>query len=259
MSQQTRSQVKTFSKTPVASIQPELLRHKCVCGHSATLLGKCSECKHRNTTLERRLTGAANVSEVPPVVHEILRSPRQSSSSTADSYLKPTERRTKANLEPTEFQTSTSSETGGQSDEIEVPLNLLHGPFFSLEQAVDDFARKFNPLSIKKCEEICSVFTWSQIKLPSYGPTVPFTIYFYVNPWQHPDPSLRKDTCTLFPQIPPFNGTKKPKNFAGEIHTHGCDEPGYDNENFSPADRSGCRQSGGPCYIVTPKNVIKKL
>jgi outer membrane protein OmpA-like peptidoglycan-associated protein len=54
-----------------------LLQRKCDCGNAAGLTGNCSECQKKNLTLQRRSTDQAEVSEVPPIVHEVLRSPGQ--------------------------------------------------------------------------------------------------------------------------------------------------------------------------------------
>lgn len=64
----------TSSFTPVSS---RLLQRKCACGGSAGLTGKCSECKSKRLTLQRRATNQAEPDEVPPIVHEVLQSPGQ--------------------------------------------------------------------------------------------------------------------------------------------------------------------------------------
>ena len=53
-----------------------ILQRKCDCGKSASLTGQCSECNAKNL-LQRRSTDSTEVSEVPPIVHEVLRSPGQ--------------------------------------------------------------------------------------------------------------------------------------------------------------------------------------
>jgi RHS repeat-associated protein len=66
---------------------------------------------------------------------------------------------------------------------------------------------------------------------------------------------------------PPNPGTKDrsyggppPKNTKnqGHYHTHGGDDPIYDNENFSPADKRASEREGVPEYLGTPKGKIKK-
>jgi len=50
-----------------------LQQRKCACGGSATQ-GECDECK-KGGTLQRRAVSSGAPSEIPPVVHEVLRSP----------------------------------------------------------------------------------------------------------------------------------------------------------------------------------------
>lgn len=45
---------------------------------------------------------------------------------------------------------------------------------------------------------------------------------------------------------------------GGYYHTHGADDPGYDNENFSSADKTFSEREGAPGYLGTPKGAIKK-
>ncbi len=149
--------------------------------------------------------------------------------------------------------TEQTSQFSASQTQKKIPESLLNGPFGSVEKAAEAFAKKYNPLSISKCEEICSIFVHYLVFIPS----VPVSLFFYIKPWQHPDPANRRDSCTAFPPILPFNGNR-PDNFAGEIHTHGCDDPDYESEEFSTADKKGCSLSGGPCFIVTPKGHIKR-
>jgi RHS repeat-associated protein len=66
-------------------------------------------------------------------------------------------------------------------------------------------------------------------------------------------PPNKGGTDYSFPgNVPP--GTKN----AGYYHTHGSDDPRYDNENFSPADKDIADREGKPGYVATPKHAIKK-
>lgn len=62
----------TRSFTPVLS---PLLQRKCARGNSGGLTGQCSECQSKK--LQRKAADRSDVSEVPPIVHEVLRSPGQ--------------------------------------------------------------------------------------------------------------------------------------------------------------------------------------
>jgi hypothetical protein len=55
-----------------------LLQRKCACGEPGQVGGECAECrKKKEGTLQRASTLFAPPSEVPPIVHEVLRSPGQ--------------------------------------------------------------------------------------------------------------------------------------------------------------------------------------
>lgn len=60
----------SFSSKPSA-----LLQRKCKCGNSAELSGICQKCEEKKS--QRRSTTQNEVSEVPPIVHEVLRSSGQ--------------------------------------------------------------------------------------------------------------------------------------------------------------------------------------
>jgi hypothetical protein len=73
----TRLQIGKSSDSSAGSFPPapiRTLQRKCACGqHSVG--AQCDECKKKHATLQRRATGAGVHSAVPPVVHEVLRSP----------------------------------------------------------------------------------------------------------------------------------------------------------------------------------------
>lgn len=75
--------MRTVMKSKAASVpisirgRSPLLQRKCACGNSAGLTGTCSDCQKKEMTLQRRSTTQNEVSEVPPIVHEVLRSPGQ--------------------------------------------------------------------------------------------------------------------------------------------------------------------------------------
>lgn len=59
----------------VPPLHTSLLQRKCACGGSAGLDGECEEC--RNKRLQRRSANGTESTTVPPIVHEVLRSPGQ--------------------------------------------------------------------------------------------------------------------------------------------------------------------------------------
>jgi Domain of unknown function (DUF4157) len=52
-----------------------ILRRKCACGGSGGSGGECAECKKKK--LQRRAAGGGGPETVPPIVHDVLRSPGQ--------------------------------------------------------------------------------------------------------------------------------------------------------------------------------------
>jgi Domain of unknown function (DUF4329) len=48
-------------------------------------------------------------------------------------------------------------------------------------------------------------------------------------------------------------GTKN----VGDYHTHGANDPGYDNENFSSTDKKQNDREGVPGFLGTPNGDIK--
>jgi hypothetical protein len=69
-----------------------------------------------------------------------------------------------------------------------------------------------------------------------------------------PDPATRggKDGLTNMP-------AKGPNDVAW-WHTHGANDPGYDNENFSGAtgDKGYSKHNNAPGYLATPTGAMKK-
>lgn len=78
------------SATPAAS---GLLQRKCACGTHTVAGGECAECK-KNQTLQRaslspRGSGVEGGREVPPIVHEVLRSPGKSLDAATRAFMEP--------------------------------------------------------------------------------------------------------------------------------------------------------------------------
>lgn len=79
---------------------------------------------------------------------------------------------------------------------------------------------------------------------------------------------LKKNSDGTFSYDPPVKGTKDgltnmPSKGADDVvwyHTHGADDPGYDNENFSGAtgDKGYSKANNATGYLATPTGVIKK-
>jgi hypothetical protein len=65
------------------------LQRKCACGAS-TAGGECASCTaEQNTALQRRAIGRASANAVPPVVHEVLRSPGHPLDAATRAFMEP--------------------------------------------------------------------------------------------------------------------------------------------------------------------------
>jgi Domain of unknown function (DUF4157) len=74
--------------TGVTTSPGSLLQHKCACGNH-TMSGECDDCANRKGLLQRRLGSEIKSPEVPPIAHEVLRSPGQPLDPGARSFLEP--------------------------------------------------------------------------------------------------------------------------------------------------------------------------
>ncbi|HLZ34839.1 MAG TPA: DUF4157 domain-containing protein [Nitrospira sp.] len=74
--------------TCFTEIQGGLLQHKCACG-THTSGGECSECAQKKVSLQRKGNGIFEQTEVPPIVHEVLRSPGQPLDPATRAFFEP--------------------------------------------------------------------------------------------------------------------------------------------------------------------------
>jgi len=87
MSVALQTQSKATASASFSSAPKGLLQRKCVCGGSAGLDGECEEC--RNKHLQRRAANGVGVSTVPPIVHDVLRSPGQPLDPATRTFMEP--------------------------------------------------------------------------------------------------------------------------------------------------------------------------
>lgn len=77
MSKQATVQTQTTARPTITPKSAGLLQRQCACGPHNTG-GECEECKKkRESTLQRAAISSSPVHDVPPIVHEVLRSPGQ--------------------------------------------------------------------------------------------------------------------------------------------------------------------------------------
>jgi len=72
--QRQSRQTLASSFTPV---RQSLLQRKCACGGTPGVDGKCPACRAKRLGLQRQAASPATPAAVPPIVHEVLRSPGQ--------------------------------------------------------------------------------------------------------------------------------------------------------------------------------------
>lgn len=91
MSMQTQGQVKALStpKPSFTPVQTGLLQRKCACGGNPGVDGECKECRERRLSLQRRVANQEALSTVPPIVHEVLRSPGQPLDPATRAFMEP--------------------------------------------------------------------------------------------------------------------------------------------------------------------------
>jgi hypothetical protein len=88
MSRQSAAQ--THQQKPTATpATGGLLQRKCACGNHTVSGGECSECSKKNQGLQRKSIVADETFEIPPVVHEALRSPGQPLDPAARAFFEP--------------------------------------------------------------------------------------------------------------------------------------------------------------------------
>ncbi|MEK6300587.1 MAG: DUF4157 domain-containing protein [Acidobacteriota bacterium] len=67
-----------------------ILQRKCAsCGQHTVAGGSCSECEKKKGSLQRKPSSSEAVSEVPPIVHEVLRSPGQPLDANTRAFMEP--------------------------------------------------------------------------------------------------------------------------------------------------------------------------
>ncbi|HLZ34046.1 MAG TPA: DUF4157 domain-containing protein, partial [Nitrospira sp.] len=66
-----------------------LLQRKCACGGDGGAHGECESCATKKGLLQRKGSGDFEQSEVPPIVHEVLRSPGHPLDATTRAFMEP--------------------------------------------------------------------------------------------------------------------------------------------------------------------------
>ena len=151
MTAKTQAPVKTETK-PLNVDRSGILQRKCDCGKSASLTGQCSECNAKNL-LQRRSTDSTEVAEVPPIVHEVLRSPGQPLDSDTRRFME--SRFNQGLTQPVQRLDSSVAKSGlsvgAASDRYEQEADRVAGQVMrspSLEMPASSSAHDFSQVSI---------------------------------------------------------------------------------------------------------------
>jgi Domain of unknown function (DUF4157) len=89
-----QTQSKATAKTSVATISNwSYLQRKCACGSSAGVTGECEDCKRQKFPLQRSTRNpeldTRDSEGVPPIVHEVLRSPGEPLDAETRAFMEP--------------------------------------------------------------------------------------------------------------------------------------------------------------------------
>jgi hypothetical protein len=66
-----------------------MLQRKCACGGAPGIDGKCAECRKKRLALQNRSPNQSGPSTVPPIVHDVLRSPGQPLDPGTRAFMEP--------------------------------------------------------------------------------------------------------------------------------------------------------------------------
>ncbi len=120
----------------LASVHGGLLQRKCACGQHTIAGGECEECRKKSLTLQRRAVSVAEPAEVPPIVHEVLRSPGQ-----------PLDPATRAFFEPRFGHDFSGVQVNSSVPATMQPHLIIGGPSEDLEQEADVMAEGVTHIS----------------------------------------------------------------------------------------------------------------
>lgn len=90
MSDRAAVQTQTAVRPAITPVPSSVLQRQCACGQHTSTGGECEVCKKkREGTLQRAAINPAPVHEVPPIVHEVLRSPGQPLDAETRAFMEP--------------------------------------------------------------------------------------------------------------------------------------------------------------------------
>jgi uncharacterized protein DUF4157 len=85
-------QIASRTQQPAQTAAPSagrILQRKCGCGNHTMAGGECEACSKQKVSLQRRAANQSEPSEVPPIVHEVLRSSGQPLDPATRAFMEP--------------------------------------------------------------------------------------------------------------------------------------------------------------------------
>lgn len=89
MSRALQTQVEAPTKQSFTPVHTSLLQRKCACGGPPGIAGACEECSNKKLNMQRHATNQTKPARVPPIVHDVLRSPGQPLDPQTRAYMEP--------------------------------------------------------------------------------------------------------------------------------------------------------------------------
>ena len=89
MNGRLQTQLKVTPRPAFTVVRTALLQRKCACGQHTIAGGECAECRKKQLSLQRRAMNNTEAYEVPPIVHEVLRSPSQPLDPATRAFMEP--------------------------------------------------------------------------------------------------------------------------------------------------------------------------
>ena len=87
MSKYLTARTQPAAQPAIAPIKGVVLQRKCACGGAPGVDGECTACRQKR--LRRKPAGQAETTGVPPIVHEVLRSPGQPLDPATRAFMEP--------------------------------------------------------------------------------------------------------------------------------------------------------------------------
>lgn len=90
LGRQTTRRTLNVAEPAITPVTGGVLQRACACGKHTSAGGECEECnKKREGTLQRATVNTNPVHQIPPIVHEVLRSPGQLLDPTTRAFMEP--------------------------------------------------------------------------------------------------------------------------------------------------------------------------